>query len=160
MSNENKKVQLPEGFQRSGSAIGVGFFEMSEIGNTLSGILVGMFEMKTSLRADGKTNFFQVEIDQPCMVRSGRGDDAEVVEAKAGDVVNVNYGPKTRAWEKFIPSIQLGAVYQVYGVVAGNKVELSGGRKMHNFEVGHKLVKASPDDTQTSVPVVTDDVNF
>ena len=36
------------------------------------------------MRPDGISNFFQVDIDQDCEVRAERGEDAQMVTAKAG----------------------------------------------------------------------------
>jgi hypothetical protein len=75
-------------------------------------------------------------------VRAERGEEAKLIQANPGDFVNVNYGPKTKAWADFIPSIQNGAVYAVYGIIAGGKMKISGGRQMHNFNTGHKMLVA------------------
>lgn len=133
----------PEGFQRSGSANAVGWFNQGKIGNVLSGKLSGMFERKDALRKDsgGTSNFFQVQIDRECEVRAERGDEAKMVTAKPGDYVNVNYGPKTKVWEEFITDIKHGAEYAVFGTIAGSKIKITAGRQMHNFEVFHKMVR-------------------
>jgi hypothetical protein len=146
---QQQTVKAPDGFQRLGSVANAGWFDMSTIGNTLSGKLEGMFEMKTALRKEGTQQFFQVQVDAPCKVRMGSGEDAEVVEAAPGDFVNVNYGPKTKLLEKFLPEIAQGAVYVVWGTIAGAKIKLQGGKSMHDFEVFAKRTKA---------PQATDDV--
>jgi len=133
-------VSVPEGFKRSGSANAVGWFNQQKIGNVLSGKLLGMFTRKDALRSEGTSNFFQVQIDQPCEVRADRGEDAAMVAANPGDVVNVNYGPKTKPWENFMNNIAAGAVYQVYGVIAGGKIKIGGGRTMHNFDTYDKMI--------------------
>jgi hypothetical protein len=131
----------PKGFRRSGTAAAAGWFLMTEIGNVLSGELTGMFERPDGLRGPGGTSkFFQVKLDQPCKVRADRGEDAKIVDAKPGDFVNVNFGPKTKPWENFIPDINAGAVYRVFGTIVSGKVKLSGGRTMHNFDVFHQMV--------------------
>jgi hypothetical protein len=71
-----------------------------------------------------------------------RGEDAQIATAKVGDYVNLNYGPKTKDLEKHIADISLGAIFEVFGVVAGEKIKLTGGRTMHNFEVFTKMVRA------------------
>jgi len=144
-------VSIPEGFKRSGSANAVGWFNQGKIGNILSGRLLGMFTRKDQLRPDGTSNFFQVQIDQPCEVRAERGEDAQMVQAKAGDVVNVNYGPKTKPWESYQNNIQNGAVYQVYGAIVGSKIKIGAGRTMHNFDTYDKMI---------SPPMATDDSDF
>ncbi|HVP23334.1 MAG TPA: hypothetical protein VMS77_05425 [Conexivisphaerales archaeon] len=132
----------PEGFQRSGSAIATGWFDHSLIGNTLFGTLIGVFEAPSKLRADGTAKFFQVEIKQSCQVRVDRGEDAKMVEAKPGEIINVNYGPKTKGWEALVSDIKQGAIYEVWGQITREKIKLSGGRTMHAFDTRHAMVKA------------------
>lgn len=146
------QFEVPEGFQRSGSANAVGWFDMSTVGNTLSGELLGMFERKDKLRETGSSNFFQVKIDRPCQVRIDRGEEATVVTANAGDVVNVNYGPKTRSWEPLISDIKHGAQVAVFGVIAGGKVKLDGGRTMHNFDVFHQIKRPPTESVEDEGP--------
>jgi hypothetical protein len=146
------QFEAPEGFQRSGSANAVGWFHMGKVGNTLHGELLGMFERKDKLRAEtGVSNFFQVKVARECEVRADRGDDAQMVMAKAGDVVNVNYGPKTKPWETLISDIKRGASYEVLGCILGGKVKLDGGRTMHNFDVYQKMVRAPQADVEADV---------
>jgi hypothetical protein len=142
----------PAGFTRSGSAIATGWFDHTMIGNTLLGTLVGVFEAPSELRQDGKSKFFQVELEAPCQVREGRGEDAKKAQAKAGDVININYGPKTKGWEALVADINRGAVYQVWGQITGEKIKLSRGRTMHAFDTRQRMVKA-PD-------AVVDDADF
>ena len=150
---QNSQVQFeaPEGFQRSGSANAVGWFNMAKPGNTLHGVLVGMFSRKDKLREDGTSNFFQVTVSQECEVRSERGDEAKMVMAKPGDVVNVNYGPKTKPWADLVGDLKRGAVYEVIGCIIGGKVKLDGGRTMHNFDVYQKMIKAPQVDADADV---------
>lgn len=139
----------PDGFQRSGSAAVVGWFNMNKLGNVLSGKLTGMFTRKDALRTEGTSKFFQVQVDKECEVRAERGEDVKYIPALPGQSVNVNYGPKTKPWEDFMPDIRNGAVYAVFGEIAGGKIKISGGRQMHNFDVYHKQVvppKAQEDD--------------
>jgi len=143
--------QAPEGFQRSGSANAVGWFDMTTLGNKLHGQLIGMFRRKDQLRTDGFSDFFQVEVSEPCMVRSDRGEEAKIVEAKAGDVVNVNYGPKTKPWEALCDDIKRGAKYEVLGCIIGGKVKLNGGKTMHNFDVYQKMTQAPLAEAESDV---------
>jgi hypothetical protein len=131
---------LPEGFQRSTSANAAGWFNMSLVGNILSGKLTGMFTRKDGMRVEGTSKFFQVQIDKPCQVRAERGEEAKYVDAQPGDFVNVNYGPKTKPWEDFVADIKNGAEYAVFGVILGGKLKIGGGRNMHNFDTGHKVI--------------------
>lgn len=135
----------PAGYQRSGSANAVGWWNQAKAANVLSGKLVGMFERKDQLRQEGTSKFFQVELDQPCEVRAERGDDAKMVQANVGDVVNVNFGPKTKAWESFMSDIKQGAVYAVWANPSGKKVKISSGRSMHDIDARHMLVTPPSD---------------
>jgi len=144
-------VAAPEGFRRLGSVANAGWFDMKTIGNTLKGVLEGMYERKDDLNPKKVSNFFQVRIGTDCQVRMGRAEDAQIVTAKAGDYVNLNHGPKTKDLEKLIADINLGAVYEVFGVVAGEKIKLTGGRTMHNFEVFTKMTRA-PQSIEDSEP--------
>jgi hypothetical protein len=110
-----------------------------------------MYQRKDKLRQEGTSNFFQVQIVVPCEVRVDRGEDASMQEAPAGSIVNVNYGPKTRGWENLVGDIKRGAVYEVYGVIAGAKVKLDGGRTMHNFDVFEKCTRAPEESAESDV---------
>jgi hypothetical protein len=143
--------QVPEGFQRSGSANAVGWFNMGKLGNTLRGILIGQFKRKDQLRAEGTSDFFQVQIKEPCEVRSERGEDAKMIQANPGDVVNVNYGPKTKGWESLMGDIKRGAEYEVFGRIIGTKVKLQAGKTMHNFDVFHKMISAPSAEVESDV---------
>jgi len=143
--------QAPEGFQRSGSANAVGWFDMTTVGNKIHGELIGMFRRKDQLRQEGVSDFFQVLISEPCQVRADRGEEAKIVEAKAGDVVNVNYGPKTKPWETLISDIKRGAKYEVLGCIIGGKVKLNGGKTMHNFDVYQKMIQAPSAEVEADV---------
>lgn len=157
------QAALPAGFQQSGSAAAVGWFDQGTVGNTVSGKLTGMFKRKDNLRTEGTSEFFQVQVDKVCRVRAERGEDAKFIEAKPGDFVNVNYGPRTKAWADFIPEIKNGAVYAVYGIVVSEKISIGGGKKMHNINTGHNRLQSPRaqdddvsevfEDTTSSAPV-------
>lgn len=150
MANRTKQTEMagtaglvteaPAGFQRSGSANAVGWWVQSEAGNVLSGKLLGMFKRKDQLRQEGSSKFFQVLIDQPTKVRAERGTEAHEVEAQPGDVVNVNYGPKTSPWEDFMSDIKRGAEFVVWCVAKGRKIKIGGGRTMHDIDVRHRMI--------------------
>lgn len=133
----------PEGFRRLGSVANAGWFNQKLVGNTLYGVLEGMYERKDDLNPAKKSNFFQLRLLAPCEVREGRGPDAKVITVQAGEYVNLNYGPKSKDLEKLIPEIHQGAEYEVYAVVMGEKINLAGGRSMHNLDVQVKLTKAA-----------------
>jgi hypothetical protein len=146
--NAQVDASLPEGFVLNGSRNGVGWFNQSKIGNTCLGTLIGMFNRPDALKTkDGKlgeSDFFQVELKEPCEVRAETGANAHMVTAQAGDVVNVNYGPKTKPWKDLVSQISQGASFEVFARVIGDKVPIKGGaQKMHNLLVGSKLVSAA-----------------
>jgi hypothetical protein len=140
--HEESMVRAPEGFRRLGSVANAGWFNMKKIGNVLQGSLEGMFERKDDLRPEKKSNFFQIKITRPCEVRIGTAEAARLVEAKVGDSVNVNYGPRTKLLEPLIPLLAQGAEFDVWGTVLSEKIKLSGGRSMHNFDLFTKPTKA------------------
>ena len=140
--HEEMTASAPEGFRRLGSVANAGWFNMKKIGNTLHGTLEGMFERKDDLRPEKVSNFFQIKISQPCEVRMGTGEEARLVEAKAGDFVNVNYGPRTKLLSPLIPQLSQGAAFEVWGTVLTDKIKLGSGRSMHNFDVYSKMIKA------------------
>ena len=140
-------VRAPEGFRRVGSVANAPWFNLKK-GNVLLGILENVYErpderVKTKDGSPGKSKFFQVKLLEPCECRSGRGEDAKMVRAEAGAVVNLNYGPKTKGLEDLVPSILAGAEYQVW-VLCGDKFKISGGRTMWDLDVNQKLIKAEP----------------
>ena len=140
--NDETMVRAPEGFRRLGSVANAGWFNMKKIGNLLQGSREGMFERKDDLRPEKKSNFFQIKITSPCEVRIGTGEAARLVEAKVGDYVNVNYGPRTKLLEPLIPLLAQGAEFAVWGTVRSDKIKLGGGRSMHNFDLFTKPTKA------------------
>jgi hypothetical protein len=144
-------VQAPAGMQRSGSANAVGWWIQSKDGNVLSGKLLGMFSRKDVLRQEGSSKFFQVEIDKPTTVRVERGIEAHEEEANPGDIVNVNFGPKTAPWADFQGDLKRGAVYAVWAYAFGRKVKISAGRSMHDIDARHNMVTPPAD-----VPEFTD----
>jgi len=141
------QVQAPEGFRHVGSVANAGWFNMKKVGNTIQGTFEGMYSRKDDLNPEKVSKFFQVKITAgECEVRMGKGEDAVLATAHVGDVVNLNYGPKTKELEALLPAIEKGGEYEIFGSVAGDKIKLSGGRTMHNFELFKKLtVEASVD---------------
>jgi hypothetical protein len=142
-SQRQQQAEVPEGFRRSGTAAAVGWFDHNLVGNVLKGTLLGVYERPDELRREqgGTSKFFQVQVDTECQVRAERGEDAKMVMANPGDVVNVNWGPKTRPWEDYASDLKRGAVVEVYGIIRGDKVKLSKGRKMHNFDCFDRVVR-------------------
>jgi len=135
-------VRAPEGFRRVGSVANAGWFNMKKVGNTIQGVLEGMYQRKDDLNPKKVSNFFQIKLSADCEVRMGRGEEAQIAIAKAGEYANLNYGPKTKDLEQLIGQILQGAEFEIYGTVAGDKIKLTGGRTMHNFEVFTKMTVA------------------
>lgn len=141
-ASSSAPASIPEGFRRLGSVANAGWFNMKKVGNTLHGSLEGMYERNDTLNPNGKSKFFQVKLLAECEVRMGTGESASLDVAKVGQYVNLNWGPKTRDLEALIPEMFKGAAFELYGVVAGDKIKLTGGRSMHNFDVGTKMTRA------------------
>jgi len=144
LNNSEQQItpaQAPDGFRRTGTANAVGWFHMGKVGNTLSGLLLGVYERKDQLRAEGTSKFFQVQLKQDCEVRVDRGEDAKIEIARAGSIVNVNYGPKTKGWEALVADIRRGAAYEVWAQISGPKVKIGAGKSMHQLEAFDKMVK-------------------
>jgi hypothetical protein len=133
-------VRAPEGFRHVGSVANAGWFNMKKVGNTIQGSFEGMFSRKDELNPAKVSKFFQIKLTAgESEVRMGKGEESSIAVAREGDVVNLNYGPKTKELEALLPAIEKGAEYEIYGTVAGDKIKLSGGRTMHNFELFKKM---------------------
>ena len=145
--HDSGMVRAPEGFRRVGSVANAPWFNLKK-GNVLLGVLENVYErpderVKSKDGTPGKSKFFQLKLLEACEARSGRGEDAKMVRAEAGAVVNLNYGPKTKALEDLVPSILSGAEYQVW-VQVGDKFKISGARTMWDMDVHAKQTKAEP----------------
>ena len=144
-------ASMPDGFRRRTSVSDAPWLSL-ETGNTMTGRLVGRFLMQGTepIRA-----YYQVELTSGSVkVRKGSGDDAEVVEAKAGDVINVNESAKIRYLkDKEIPEVLAGAEYDLWMRV-GEKLKLKGGRTMWDIDSGVKMVKAPTSEVRPLPPDV------
>lgn len=134
----NGMARPPEGFKRLGSVTNAPWFSLKE-GNILYGVLENVYARpderapKTKDGKMGSSKFFQVKLLEGCEVRTGRGEDAKVARANPGDVVNLNYGPKTKALEPLCPQILQGAEYHVWIKVL-KKFKISAGRTMWDLD--------------------------
>jgi hypothetical protein len=137
MSENNNQRSSSEGLGPTGPQHSVGWFDMSKIGNVLRGRLLGQYQRRDDLRAGGFSTFYQVLLSAPCLARVERGEDARVKTAITGEVVNVNHGPSFRAWEGFAAQMMDGAIYEVQVEVAGEKIDLGQGKRMHNLNLSH-----------------------
>ena len=123
----------PGEMRRLGASHPVGWFNFRE-GNLLRGTLLGQYARRDDLRPGGVSYFYQVLLDGDTEVRAGRGEEARLQVARAGEVVNVNHGPRTKVLESLLPEIAMGAEFVVELHVRG-KVVLPGGKTMHDVEV-------------------------
>jgi hypothetical protein len=72
----------------------------------------------------------------------GTGAATKLVQTKADDFVNLNFGPKTKCLKEENDKVSNGAVIEIWGVIAGRKIELKDGRKMHDLDLHIKQIKA------------------
>lgn len=140
----NGMARPPEGFKRLGSVANAPWFALKE-GNILFGELENVYtrpdeRLKGKDGKPGMSKFYQVKLLEGCEVRMGRGEEAKLVRANAGDVVNLNWGPKTKELEKLVPQILLGAEYRVW-LRVGKKFKISGGRTMWDVDQNISCVK-------------------
>ncbi len=133
----------PEGFRRVGSVANAPWFNLVK-GNVLFGVLENVYERPDERAQGGTSKFFQLKLLQSCQARLGRGEDAKIVTAEIGTVVNLNYGPKTKELEKLVQEIKQGAEYQVWAA-CGEKFKISKGRTMWDIDVQVQMTKAPRD---------------
>jgi hypothetical protein len=141
------QVQVPEGFQRLGSARAEAWFSLEE-GNVLKGKLIGCFARDDKRSPTGKSDFFQVETTEDTKARYGKGEKAKVKVAPAGTLLNLNCIHKTQELKTLLPDLRHGAEYQIF-IHCGKKIELNNGNTMWDITTGAKMTKmpqASEDD--------------
>jgi len=143
-------VRPPEGLARVGSVANAPWWNIKN-GNVLSGVLENIYERPDERSKSGKSKFYQVRLSAPTEVRMGRGKEAKIGIAPAGSVVNLNYGPKTKELEKFVPDIMRGAEYTVWCHVDGEKFDIGKGQTMWPIDV-----RAG----QTKPPTVNEEPDF
>jgi hypothetical protein len=143
-------VRPPEGLARVGSVTNAPWWSL-EPGNVLHGILENVYERPDERSKSGKSKFFQIRTVAATKVRYGRGKQAKVGVCKAGDVINLNYGPKTKELEKFVSDIMRGAEYTVWCHVDGEKFDIGKGQTMWPIDV-----RAG----QTRAPTISDEPDF
>ncbi len=134
-------VNRHEQMARVGSVANAPWFHLEE-GNICHGYLENVYERPDERAKGGKSKFFQIELLTPCKARDGRGDDAEIIEVKAGTIINLNYGPKTKELEKFVPQILMGAQYEVSCFVEGKKFSIGKGQTMWPIDVRAEQTRA------------------
>jgi hypothetical protein len=133
-------VRAPEGFARIGAVADVPYF-LLETGNVVHGKLLGIYQRPDKRAANGQTKFYQVELLSPCKVREGKGEDVEVRQGAVGEIINLNYNPKTKELEPLCKEILAGALYEVFAPCLG-KMNLANGNTMWNFDVSVNQVRA------------------
>lgn len=134
-------ARAPERFVRVGSVADVPWAALEE-GNVVEGKLLGLYTRDDDRSKTGKSQFFQVELTEPCRVREGRGEDTTVRQASAGEIVNLNHNPRTAAMDPYCKELLAGAKYEVR-VVNRGLMDLKNGNTMWNFDVfAHQLRRA------------------
>jgi len=134
----SENPRAPAGFRRRSAVTDAPWVE-NEKGNICQGRLLNRYEMNNSSPA---RFYYQIELTSPCKVRVGRGDEAMVEVAQAGEVVNLNESYKSKCLKEIeIPAINAGAAYDVW-VAIGDKIKISGGKTMWQQDVQTKQLKA------------------
>jgi hypothetical protein len=127
----------PGGFRRVSAVDDAPWFEYQE-GNLCHGHVEGRFVMQT----DPPRGYYQINLKTGCKVRVGKGDEAKVVDAKQGDVINLGETFRTETLrEKVAAPMEAGGDYDVWMLV-GKKRKLTGGRTMWTADVQTKENKA------------------
>lgn len=142
----NGKISMPAGYQRA-TADNSAPWWVREEGAKFHGELLGKFTMNTDLPRD----FYQLRALDECKCIKGKGDEAEEVIVKKGELFNV--GSNTRivqGIEPLIPQVAAGARIAVFGAITGSKIPTKGGRSVWPVEIGFKIVVAAK---QAVVPV-------
>lgn len=130
-------MDAPAGFNLRSSVSDAPWVAQEE-NNVCMGHLINRYEMQNQ---NPRRFYYQVELTADCMVREGKGDDAEVVVAKEGTIVNLNRNFKTGTLDEVeVPSILAGAAYDVW-VKFGDKIKIGGGKTMWNITVRSKMMR-------------------
>jgi len=139
-TNKNtSQVSMPEKFQRVGSVSNAPWFSL-EPSNEVEGVLNGMYVRNDERAASKKSRFFQITTSKPCRARYGKGEKAEVREAPAGTVINLNYGAKTKDLKNFAGQVMAGAKIEVF-VHCGQKMTIGGGKTMWDIACGVNVIE-------------------
>ena len=127
---------MPDGFQQSGGATAVGWFDQSTMGNALSGKLTGMYKRKDGLRTEGTSEYFQVQVDKACRVGAGARQDAKYIDANPSDFVERQLRSATSAWRTHPGHPERGDLRGVRHH-RGSQDDDRQRQEMHNFNTGH-----------------------
>jgi hypothetical protein len=137
MSDEKQALrQPPAGFKRVAAVSNAPWFHFQE-GNTL----VGNYNGRYLLNTDPPRAYHQLELIEPCIVRAGKGTDAKIVEAKKGDIINLDEHYKIMPLKTIVtPECLAGAEYQVFAQV-GKKIGTKGTNSMWDVDIHLKCIK-------------------
>jgi hypothetical protein len=129
--------EAPRGFQRVAALDDCPWFEIA-VGNVCHGHVECIAELST----EPPRLYYQVRLHKGCKVRVGKGDEAKVVDAKEGDIINLGETHKTKVLrDKVAARVQAGGDYDVW-VSAKNKRKIEGGRTLWLMDVQVKENKA------------------
>jgi hypothetical protein len=152
--DEASEKNAPAGFRRVNSVSDAPWVKTQE-GNVVYGNLINRYSMQGQQLPGSSNHYYQVELLESCMVTKGKGDDAEVIEAAAGDIVNLGETKQIASLKDVvIPEINAGGAHQVW-VKFKNKIKISGGRTMWNTEIHSKPTRA-PSRPVVALPPETD----
>lgn len=148
-ADESEAGAAPQGYRRI-SSVQDAPFVTSKVKNVCSGTLINRYEMQGNQQ--GNRWYYQVELDKPCTVTVGKGDDAAEQEMNAGDVVNLGENMQIGKSLKpvIIPEINAGAEYKVH-VFYKKKIKIAGAKTLWIIEVYARRVKG-PQGVVTPLP--------
>jgi hypothetical protein len=132
----NGAAGMPSKFRRI-STVSDAPWVAQEKGNIVQGKLLG----RHTMNSEPVRYYYQIELSKPCQARQGSGEEAEIIDAVVGDVVNLNENFKIKVLtETVVPEILAGAEYEVYAEFK-DKIKLKSGRTMWDVEVGSFQLK-------------------
>lgn len=154
-ATSTNNVVPPSGLARVGSVANAPWWHL-KAGNTCHGMLENCYTRPDERSKSGVSKFFQIKLLAPSLVRYGRAKDAKVSMAPTGTVINLNYGPKTKELESFVPDILRGAEFEVWCHIDGEKFDIGKGQTMWPIDVRAGM-KKSPRATEDSPDFGDDD---
>lgn len=130
-TSTDSTVRAPKGFRNLGSVTADCWFALKP-GNIIQGKLLGCYSRDDKRAKNGKSEFFQIVLTEPCECRYGRGEKASFKMAPIGATVNLNCNTKTEVLKDLTADMMRGAEYEVH-VHCIKKVELQNGNTMWNM---------------------------
>jgi hypothetical protein len=153
----------PEGFRKRTADSGAPWF-LKEVGAVCYGLLEGRFEMTGG--EQGGRAYYQVRLKEPCKGTIGKGEDAEIVELRPGDLVNLNENYKIEVLREDTDVIKRGGAVEVWAHFV-KKINIGGGQTMWDIEVYTQIVRAptvlsaaSAPSSETADPAENDGIPF